>query len=72
MGEDPIHIGSRGEEPSPLKLPGNKRLRPFFVMKLIEKSMIAPEGAFVTEDLFVPKYVWYQRDAKIQDVDSKI
>ena len=34
--------------------------------------MTAPEGAFVTEDLFVPKYVWYQRDAKVQEVDSKI
>lgn len=54
-------------------IPGNKRMRPFFYMRQIEKSMISSEGgAFVTETLFVPKYVWYQRDAKVQEVDRKI
>jgi hypothetical protein len=34
--------------------------------------MTSPDGAFVTETLFIPRYVWYQRDAKVQDVDKKL
>jgi hypothetical protein len=34
--------------------------------------MTAIDGAFITEELYVPKYVWYQRDAKVQDVDRKL
>ena len=53
-------------------VPGNKKLRPFFFMKRIEKTMISNDGAFLSETLFVPRYVWYQRDAKVQDVDRKL
>ena len=45
---------SKGEEE---KIPQIKRLRPFYFMRKIEKTMI--EGTFLTEGLFVPKYVWY-------------
>jgi len=30
------------------------------------------EGAFLTETLFIPKYVWYQRDAKVPEIDRKL
>ena len=39
-------------------------------MRKIEKTMT--EGAFVTEGLYVPKYVWYQKDVKIPEIDRKL
>lgn len=42
-----------------LWVPGNKRLRPFFVMRQLEATMSKPDGAFLTETLFVPRYVWF-------------
>ena len=39
------------------KIPDSKSLRPFFFMRRIEKTI--NEGGFLTESLFVPKYVWY-------------
>lgn len=26
----------------------------------------------MTESVFVPRYVWYQKDAKVQDVENKL
>lgn len=34
--------------------------------------MTNTEGAFVSETLFIPKYVWYQRDAKVPEVERKL
>lgn len=53
-----------------LVLPSNKRLRPFFFMRKIEKTIT--EGGFLTESLYLPKYVWYQKDAKIPEIDKKL
>ena len=39
-------------------------------MKKIEQSIT--EGGFITEDLYIPKYVWYQKDALILDIDKKL
>lgn len=34
--------------------------------------MINADGGFLSETLFVPKYVWYQRDAKVPEVERKL
>ena len=39
-------------------IPDEQPLRPFFFMKLIQKSIA--EGAFITEHLYIPKAVWTQ------------
>ena len=39
------------------RVPSSKRIRPFFFMRRIEKTIA--EGGFLTESLYVPKYVWY-------------
>jgi len=41
----------------PEPLPESKRLRPFYFMRRIEKTIA--EGGFLTEALYVPKYVWF-------------
>ena len=51
-------------------VPTNKKLRPFFFMRKIEKTIT--EGGFLTESLYVPKYVWYQKEAKIPEIDKKL
>lgn len=66
------HHNAQVDELAKFVVPGNKRLRPFFFMRQLEKTMTMPDGAFISETLFVPKYVWYQRDAKVQDVDKKL
>ena len=47
-----------GKEYESLRVPDEQVLRPFFFMRLIQKSIA--EGAFLTEFLFVPKAVWTQ------------
>lgn len=39
-------------------------------MRKIEKTI--SEGGFLTESLYVPKYIWYQKDAKIPEIDKKL
>jgi hypothetical protein len=41
-------------------------------MRQLEATITKPDGAFLTETLFVPRFAWYQRDAKVQDVDRKL
>lgn len=69
--EAAAHTEEEGQKKS-IVVPDNKRLRPFFFMRQLEKTMTGLDGAFFTETLFVPRYVWYQRDAKVQDVDRKL
>jgi hypothetical protein len=40
-----------------LKVPEERVLRPFFFMRLVQKSI--NEGAFFSNTLFVPKNVWH-------------
>ena len=42
-------------------VPPAREMRPFYYMRKIEKSI--SEGGFITEQLYIPKYVWYQKDA---------
>lgn len=53
-----------------LKVPEERVLRPFFFMRLIQKSI--SEGAFLSSSLFVPKLVWHQKAAKISDIERKM
>jgi len=39
-------------------------------MRRIEKTIM--EGGFLTDSLYVPKYVWYQKEAKIPEIDKKL
>lgn len=39
-------------------------------MRRIEKTIL--DGGFLTESLYVPKYVWYQKEAKIPEIDKKV
>ena len=43
------------------KIPDEQALRPFFFMKLIQKTIV--EGGFLTEQLYVPRAVWEQTHA---------
>lgn len=52
------------------KVPASKRLRPFFFMRKIEKTI--SDGAFLSDSLYVPKYIWYQKQAKIPEIDKKL
>ena len=38
-------------------IPDEQPLRPFYFMRLIQKTI--REGGFITENLYVPKAVWY-------------
>ena len=40
-------------------MPKDRHQRTFFIMRLIDKSMV--DGAFVTENLYVSKHVWMQK-----------
>jgi len=40
-------------------------------MRQIELTMTHPEGAFLTEDLFVPRFIWHQ-DARIYEIEKKL
>lgn len=39
-------------------------------MRKIEKTIV--EGGFLTDSLYVPKYVWYQKEAKVPEIDKKL
>jgi hypothetical protein len=53
-----------------LVVPKESVLKPFFFMRLIQKSI--NEGAFITTDLFVPKHVWTLKTAQISNIDRKM
>ena len=64
-----LDIKYEQHSPEEQKVPINKRLRPFFFMRKIEKTIT--EGGFLTESLFVPKYVWNQKETKLQGLERK-
>ena len=51
-------------------IPDEPALRPFFFMRLIQKSI--QEGAFLTEHLFIPKAVWLQEKIQIYEAEKKL
>ena len=52
------------------KIPDEQALRPFFFMKLIQKTI--QEGGFLTEQLYVPRAVWEQTHAQIYAIEKKL
>ena len=60
--DDPTDFLDKGvmfDEAAPefdLKIPDEQALRPFFFMKLIQKTI--QEGGFLTDQLYVPRAVW--------------
>ena len=42
----------------------------FTYMKRIEKTI--KEGGYLTSELYVPKYIWFQKEGAIKDIDLKI
>lgn len=42
----------------------------FYFMRRLEKTIA--EGGYLTDSLYVPKYVWYQKEAKIAEIDKKL
>ena len=59
-----------GAEYEALMVPDEQVLRPFFFMRLIQKSIT--EGAYLTEFLFVPKAVWMQERFQIYEIEKKL
>ena len=53
-----------------MMIPDEQVLRPFFFMRLIQKSI--SDGAFLSNTLFVPKFVWHQKAAQISDIERKL
>jgi hypothetical protein len=39
-------------------------------MRRIEKTI--KEGGYLTEDLYIPKYVWFQKEGVVKEIDQKI
>ena len=56
-------------------LPKEVELRPFHIMRRIENSWsdtMDNEGGYITENLFIPKYIWYQKKTQIPDIEKKV
>ena len=51
-------------------IPDEQALRPFFFMKLIQKTIV--EGGFLTQQLYVPRAVWEQTHAQIYAIEKKL
>ena len=51
-------------------IPDEQPLRPFFFMRLIQKSIA--EGAFLTEHLYIPRAVWTQEKFQVYDIEKKL
>ena len=50
-----------------VKIPDDVKLRPFYFIKLLQKSMST--GAFISSEVFVSKQVWEQKQAQIASID---
>lgn len=65
-----LDFDAAADEYDQMVIPDEQPLRPFFFMKLIQKSIA--EGAFLTENLFIPSAVWTQERFSIYDADKKL
>lgn len=68
--EDPLL--PKDEHNKGFVIPGNKRVRPFFFMRQIEKSMADQDGAYLTEEFFLPRYIWHMKDVRLYEVEKKM
>ena len=50
-----------------VKIPDDVKLRPFYFIKLLQKSMST--SAFISSEVFVSKQVWEQKQAQIASID---
>jgi len=55
--------------PKPEMLPSKMIMRPFWLMRLLSRSMY--EGGYLTPRLYVPRQLWYQRGVKYVAIDTK-
>mmetsp|Transcript_17079 Transcript_17079/g.16771 ORF Transcript_17079/g.16771 Transcript_17079/m.16771 type:complete len:207 (+) Transcript_17079:399-1019(+) len=46
-------------------------LRPFWMMRRICETM-DKEGGYITENLFIPKYIWFQKKTLIPEIEKKV
>jgi len=53
----------------PEKIPNKLILRPFWIMRLLYRSMF--EGGYLTPRLYVPKQLWYQKGVKYVAIETK-
>lgn len=52
--------------------PSNTITMPFYVLRQIKDSMTLPNGAFISQGLFVPRATWAQVGVKIPVMETKI
>jgi len=55
--------------PEPEMLPQKIILRPFWLMRLLSRSMF--EGGYLTPRVYVPKQLWYQKGVKYVAIETK-
>jgi len=55
--------------PEPEMLPQKIILRPFWLMRLLSRSMY--EGGYLTPRVYVPKQLWYQKGVKYVAIETK-
>ncbi|ORX41690.1 hypothetical protein BCR36DRAFT_587803 [Piromyces finnis] len=55
--------------PKPEMLPQKIILRPFWLMRLLSRSMY--EGGYLTPRVYVPKQLWYQKGVKYVAIEAK-
>jgi hypothetical protein len=62
------HMSSNNGLPEPP--PSDIRLKPFWLMKLLERTMTT--GGYLTPKLFIPQYLWLQGHVKLTAIDTKM
>lgn len=50
--------------------PSDAMLRPFWLMRLLERTMVS--GGYLTRRLYVPKQMWYQHNVKLHAIEAKL
>lgn len=64
---------SASNPPSPLEpCPQSFLLRPFWLMRCLNQTIVHPNGGYLTTRLFIPKDVWRVKNVKIKALDEKI
>jgi len=58
-------------EPKLVPLPKQSEIRPFYMMRRIWDTM-ENEGGYLTESLFIPKYIWFQKKTFVSEIEKKV
>jgi hypothetical protein len=59
------------KDPQLPPLPKEPEFRPFAMMKRIWDTM-DNDGGYLTEALFIPKYIWFQKKTFVPDIEKKV